>query len=162
MPRELVLVALCTIDFFDLTNHSRTDCLDGPSHAGVGVTLVAKLSGDVHLLSDVGQLTTFPSRMCQWLFAVDMFAHQHRVTSCVKVGVIWRADDDRINLFVEFVEHDAEVLELVGAVEIPKSLACSFLIDIAHCHDVLTGNTADIFRPLTADSNAGNIELFIR
>ena len=48
--------------------------------------------------------------MCKRLFDVDMDAHRHREHRGGEVGVVGRADRDRIDLVSHLLEHHPEVI----------------------------------------------------
>ena len=126
------------------------------------MSLVAELGGDIHLLGDLRQLASFPHGMGKRFFAIDMLAHQHRLAGGMKVGVVRRADDDGINLLVQLIQHHAEILEFPSLVELFKTLARFGFIDVTHGDNVFAVDATDVCRPASADSNASDVQFFIR
>ena len=75
----------------------------------VGMGLIAHLRLDAFFLSDRGHHASFPNSMGERLLAIDMFAGSHRLSTCVKVVVIRRGNDDRIDFVVQIGDHLAIV-----------------------------------------------------
>ena len=77
------------------------------------------------------------------------------------MGVVWRADNDSIDLLADLVKHHSVIFKFAGLVKLLETLPSFGLIHVAHGDDVLTGHTTDICRTASADTDTGNIKFFI-
>ncbi len=124
------------------------------------VPLVAELRDDVVLLGGLHQLADLVDRVGQGLFAVDVLAALDGGHRRHCVGMVGRADDDRVDLLVDLVEHLAEIAVLPGLgplFEGGGGMAAA--IDVAQRDDVLAGEVVQIRSALPADADAGDTDL---
>ena len=77
------------------------------------------------------------------------------------MAVVRYTDHHRVDLFFQLVEHFAKIDELPGARRILERLARSLLVDVAHGDDILARNALEVVSAAPADSNQGEVQLFI-
>ena len=76
-----------------------------------GAPLIAHLRGDLFLPGEVTQVARLVNRVRQRFLHVGVLAHLHRHGGGERVMVVWRGNDDRVDVPADFVEHFAIVAE---------------------------------------------------
>ena len=117
------------------------DCAVGdpfPDQAHVlgGVALVAYLCDYLVLDGGLAKGADLGHRVRQGLLAIHVLAALDRIHAGHRMRVVRRADDYRVDLLVELVEHLAEVGELLGLGELLESPSGAIGVDVAQADDV--------------------------
>ena len=107
------------------------------------------------------EFSGFPHGMRQWLFAVHMFSVSNGGHRRMKVMMIRCAYDDRVNLRIHFLQHDAIVFELLGFRKLIEHPRSTIMIDIAQGHNVLRCHGLNITGGLTTCSDRCDIQSLI-
>ena len=55
--------------------------------------------------------------------------------------MVWRADNDGVDILLHFVEHDTIVVKLRHFGELTEALCTSFFIDVTQGNDILVGDS---------------------
>ena len=144
----------------DLADGLFLDELNNPVDVSNCVTLDAELGGDLLFAGKVGHDPDLLNRVSHRFLAVEMFAELQCRNGGVEVGMVRGADGDRVDVLGHRIEHLAEVVELFRLGELGIGVPGAVVIDIAEGHDVLIAQCVQVGPAASANSDAGDIELF--
>ena len=141
----------------DISDCSTTDNLNCLTQAIFTCPLIAHLGHHAHLFSGLTHEPSFMNRPGQWLLAIDMLFHPHRLQCCHRMGMVRRADGDDVHLVSKSLKHLPKVCVLGSVRKLSCFLINSCLLDITEADNLhtLLGDMAAIAASLPANSNAG-------
>ena len=71
--------------------------------------------------------------------------------------MVWRADNDGVDILLHFVEHDTIVVKLRHFGELTEAFCTSFFVDVTQGNDILAGDSPQIRSSLSSDADQRNI-----
>ncbi len=77
------------------------------------------------------------------------------------VHVVGNADDDRVDLLVQRIEHLAVIVEALRLGVVLERVSRALLVDVAKRDDVLAGHLVEVLGPLPAAADDGEVQLIV-
>jgi hypothetical protein len=129
--------------------------------AFAGVALDAHLRHDTRLLRDFGQPARFKHFMRQRFLAEHVLPRLHAGRGYRRMRVVRRGDENGIDVTLRS-EHLAIVFVAFRFWKSIERLGRVYVIDVAQGHDVLAREAAQVRAAHSADSDSGDVQLFVR
>ena len=126
------------------------------------MTLVAHLCGDFVFAGRFGEFANLVDRMGQRFLAIDMLAAFHGRHDGHIVSVVRGCDNDGVDIFFHFVEHDAKITIDFRPRILVDTVFGSFHIGIAQGNDVFTFYTSQVTPAAAANADGCYIQLVTR
>ncbi len=126
-----------------------------------GVALIAHLRNDFIFPGSFGERAGFEHGMGDRLLNVNMLTRPHAFHGDISVGVVWRSNDDRIDVFL-LLQHLAEVGKERGFGLCLDRADAALQIQVAEGDDVFVGRVAHIASTDAAEADGGDVQFLVR
>src|SRR5690606_28185442 len=124
----------------------------------------AELSRDAFPSSEVRQRAHLPNVVRHRLLEIEVFPGLEHAMGRMEVRVIGSADDDRVDLVLDLIEHLPVVAEAPRFRELLVRVPRARIVDVAERDDVLAElrYRIEVRATSPADADHGDIELLVR
>ena len=150
------------MQFRDVSEHARADDLDAGPGCIRGHALGAHLRRQLLLPGEAGHPPRLVDAPGERLLAVDVLAQLHGRQADRCVHMVGNADDDRVDLPVQRIEHLAVIAESLGLGIALERVGRALLVHVAKRDDVLAGHLAEVLGPLPSAADDGEVQPVVR
>jgi len=150
------------VKFGDVANRRPSEYFNGFSQPVFSASLIAHLSDNAHFCRDFPHQASFANGPGQRFCTYTCFSSSMALMAAAACVWSGRADADDVDFVAEFVQHFAEVRELLGLCEFFGLLGQCASVNVTDSDDfdILSGDVAAVAVTLAANSDTGRCQIF--